>query len=216
MKVKEHHFWFLTVIIVFSSFSIVSKKLAVHSSQRNLRETIVKENCVKCALFPSKNNITQIIVDLIKQEQKSIKIAMYLLTDKSIAEALVQAKQMQNIEIELITCGTTLSSTSNKALFLQNNDINVYIFHPCKNKKYCEPRMHDKFFIFEKNIDDKSILCTGSFNCTKNAQENNKENVIILEDKYFIELFKQEFEDIKQETKILKNYKPKNTKTYNA
>ena len=103
-KLKEHHIWIIILITTFISCSIISKKFSNSNSRVNLREILINDNCIKKALFPSKNNIRQILIELIKQEQKSIKAALFLLTDQYIAKALIEAKNIRKIDVEIISC----------------------------------------------------------------------------------------------------------------
>ena len=211
-KIKEHHFWLIVTFCLLISFSITTKKFSFASSnEENLKSILIKNDCIKKALFTSKHNIQEILCNLIINEKKSIKIAMYLLTDKNIANAIIQAKKENNIDIELITCATNLENNNSKIWQLYENDIKIFIFDaPKKTKKKSRSRyapiMHNKFLIFENNLDNKSILVTGSFNCTVSAQANNKENVIVLEDKDLIVDFISEFEDIKASSRAIMNY----------
>ncbi|XP_071066376.1 mitochondrial cardiolipin hydrolase [Dasypus novemcinctus] len=54
--------------------------------------------------------------------------------------------------------------------------------------------MHHKFAIV-----DKKVLITGSLNWTTQAIQNNKENVLIMEDEEYVQLFLAEFERIWEE-----------------
>ncbi|XP_072794676.1 mitochondrial cardiolipin hydrolase [Vicugna pacos] len=54
--------------------------------------------------------------------------------------------------------------------------------------------MHHKFAIV-----DKKVLITGSLNWTTQAIQNNRENVLILEDEEYVRLFLEEFERIWEE-----------------
>ncbi|KAM8819565.1 mitochondrial cardiolipin hydrolase [Rhynchonycteris naso] len=54
--------------------------------------------------------------------------------------------------------------------------------------------MHHKFAIV-----DRKVLITGSLNWTTQAIQNNRENVLILEDEDFVRLFLEEFEHIWEE-----------------
>nr|XP_060642808.1 mitochondrial cardiolipin hydrolase [Anolis sagrei ordinatus] len=51
--------------------------------------------------------------------------------------------------------------------------------------------MHNKFVII-----DKKVLITGSLNWTTQAIQNNRENVIIIDDKKIVDVFLAEFEKI--------------------
>ncbi|KAG3270345.1 phospholipase D family member 6 [Ictidomys tridecemlineatus] len=54
--------------------------------------------------------------------------------------------------------------------------------------------MHHKFAIV-----DKKVLITGSLNWTTQAIQNNRENVLIMEDATYVKLFLEEFERIWEE-----------------
>ncbi|EHB15943.1 Phospholipase D6, partial [Heterocephalus glaber] len=54
--------------------------------------------------------------------------------------------------------------------------------------------MHHKFAIV-----DKKVLITGSLNWTTQAIQNNRENVLIMEDAEYVRLFLEEFERIWEE-----------------
>uniref|UniRef100_A0A8C9UVF2 Mitochondrial cardiolipin hydrolase n=1 Tax=Spermophilus dauricus TaxID=99837 RepID=A0A8C9UVF2_SPEDA len=54
--------------------------------------------------------------------------------------------------------------------------------------------MHHKFAIV-----DKQVLITGSLNWTTQAIQNNRENVLIMEDAAYVKLFLEEFERIWEE-----------------
>lgn len=54
--------------------------------------------------------------------------------------------------------------------------------------------MHHKFAIV-----DKKVLITGSLNWTTQAIQNNRENVLIMEDEEYVTLFLKEFERIWEE-----------------
>ena len=63
--------------------------------------------------------------------------------------------------------------------------------------------MHNKFFIFFKNKDDKPLLWTGSFNVTGQANTNSWENVIITDDFNSIQKFIAQHELLVKYAKLL-------------
>lgn len=215
LKIKEQYFWILIAFSLLISFSITTKKFSLEpSSCENLKKILIKDDCIKQGLFTPKDNVKGILCDLIINEKKQMRIAIYLLTDKHIANSLIQAKKDNNVDIEVITCASNLDNINSKIWQLYENGITIFIFDaPKKSKKKnrnCfRPIMHNKFFIFDRNIDDKNILWTGSFNCTLSAQTNNKENVIVLEDKYLVDTYKKEFEELKKISRTIEHYKHK-------
>jgi hypothetical protein len=107
---------------------------------------------------------------------RSIKIALYYFTNKDIANALFDAKE-NGVDIEII-----LDKTQKKPSYAIERH-----FHTLQEKsscagghlyiKYCRiPKgmMHNKFAV----IGDATV--TGSYNCTKAAENKNMENLIVL------------------------------------
>ena len=50
----------------------------------------------------------------------------------------------------------------------------------------------------KKNLKNKQILFTGSFNCTRSANASNKENVLVIEDVNIIRAYYREFNQLKK------------------
>ncbi len=211
INIKERYLWLLILFFLILSFSITSKKFSSSNlDTQTLRESAEKNKSIKLVMFTPKDNIKQAICDLIKNEQKKIRAAIYFLTDKIIAHELIQAKK-RNVDVEIVTCASNLENEYNKIWLLHENGISVYIFDLprkiSKKNRYSNNRlMHHKFITFEKNIDGKNILINGSFNCTVSAQKNNRENIVILDDKELFDQFNAEYEEIKKSSRPLSNY----------
>lgn len=108
-----------------------------------------------------------LIVNEIKQAQKSILLQAYSFTSAPIAKALTEAKQ-RGIDIRVILDKSQRTEKYTGASFLKHAGIPVVIDE--------QPAIaHSKIFVF----DQQSVL-TGSFNFTKSAQQRNAENLIII------------------------------------
>ena len=66
--------------------------------------------------------------------------------------------------------------------------------------------MHNKITLCEKNINDKPLVITGSFNYTVSANVNNQENIVILDDPKLIKQYKKQFEQLKKRSKRYLDY----------
>ena len=64
----------------------------------------------------------------------------------------------------------------------------------CRIDSKEERLMHHKFMIV-----DRTLVVTGSFNWTKAAANDNRENVIVVDDKYFIDKYSEEFKKLMDE-----------------
>jgi len=155
---------------------------------------------IKRALFTPDDNIRETLIKLINSEQNSIKIAVFSFTDQSIASALLKVAA-NGILVEIVTDPSALHDPFGKIAELRNHNICIFIYKPIHNKSIIIDKMHNKFIVFGKNIQDKSLLWTGSFNFTKSASSHNQENVVILDDDLLINQFNQQFNRLKQRSK---------------
>jgi phosphatidylserine/phosphatidylglycerophosphate/cardiolipin synthase-like enzyme len=141
------------------------------------------------AYFSPKDHLAEQLISLIDQETRSIYVAIYTLSHRGIAEALIRAKK-RGVEVEVI-----VDAFSVKARFPLNrmakSGIPIFVYDPpfdaAKRKK--APLMHNKFCVFG----GKSIW-TGSFNFTYEATTAHRENALYFEDvetaKRYIEQFR--------------------------
>jgi len=106
------------------------------------------------------------LINLIRYEKKSIKIAIYTFTSQKIANALLNAID-RTIDVELIIDGKQLQNDYMKKVisWLADRQINIWVY-PAQTKMK-QSLMHHKFCIFENNINDKSLISTGSYNFQK-------------------------------------------------
>jgi cardiolipin hydrolase len=154
------------------------------------------------AFFSPDDKITNLLIDVIAAEKEEILVAIFTLTDQGIAQALVDA-QARGVKVELVSDpGYVKPGTYSKIDFLQEHNLPVYIFNAaaCKPKGYC--LMHNKFALFGKNIKNKALIWTGSFNWTKSANITNQENVVVLDSVDIIESFRKQFKILKQRSKV--------------
>ena len=146
------------------------------------------------AFFAPQDDITSIFIKTIDAEQKSIHGAIYMFTDKKIAQALVNAKK-RGVDVQLILDQISMVSCG-KGKFLQENGVPVYVHRTQEFNPYTMALMHHKFFIFESNRDNRPLLWTGSWNCTVRGTSYNDENVIVLDDEIMIQLYQTNFKKL--------------------
>jgi phosphatidylserine/phosphatidylglycerophosphate/cardiolipin synthase-like enzyme len=155
------------------------------------------------AYFSPDEHPTDKLIQLINNTQHKLHAAIYMLTDKQIAQALIDAKK-RGVDVKIIVDQATMDFEYGKGKFLKNSDIEIYIYSPksktrSSNKRL--PIMHHKFAI----LDDK--IWTGSFNWTKSANQRNQENVIITTNKKVYAKFEKQFEILKNRTVELQSRK---------
>jgi len=151
--------------------------------------------CLCQVLFTPRDDIKSQLIEYIKQEKKSIDAAIYMFTDKAIAQALIDA-YVRGVKVAMILDQISMNRFG-KGIFLQNNGVSVSVYRTEIFNPFSSPIMHHKFFIFGMNgASNKALVWTGSFNCTVSASKSNYENVIVSDDMYMIQQYKYCFEDL--------------------
>ena len=134
---------------------------------------------ISIQVFFSPNGGTRdAILGEIKNAGNEINVAMYVLTDRELSNALVSAKE-RGIKVKVLLDGKSAEEIGySKHHFLRERNVDVKLdaAHKTYGKKY-EGIMHNKFAI----IDNKTLI-TGSFNWTHSAEKLNDENLLIIKE----------------------------------
>lgn len=166
------------------------------------------------AFFSPDDHPTKLLIQIIDSTHKKIHAAVYMFTDKQIAEALIKAKK-RGVDVKIVVDKATVDYEYGKAKILKENGIDVYLFSEDSkntNGRY-SALMHNKFAILDEQV------WTGSFNWTKSANQKNQENVILTTNKKICQKFEQQFEVLKKRcvacnvTKKIKS-EPESTKSF--
>ncbi|MFC4557809.1 phospholipase D-like domain-containing protein [Virgibacillus kekensis] len=137
------------------------------------------------------------LTNLIDNAQNTIDAAVFYITEKKIIAHLCNATK-RGVEVRIIT-----DKDNDRAL-----DTLVDCGIPIKVNTY-KGNMHLKNMIV-----DKKIATTGSYNFTYNAEFNNEEVVIILDNKEIAGEWSAKFEKMWNDKINYKNYESKNLKKY--
>lgn len=143
-------------------------------------------------LFSPDDDIHTELLRLIQDENHSIKIAMYLFTDKDIAQALRDARE-RGVYVECVTDASCISNKFNKMDELAQLEIPVWVYRAASANRSLGNAMHHKFMIFGSS----GKVVTGSLNITNSAQKNNQENIVILCDGRSVQRFDKHFDVLK-------------------
>ena len=147
-------------------------------------------------LFSPEDKPTTHLISQINKAKEKIYAAVYMLTDKSIALSLIEAKK-RNVDVQVITDYSSVSSQYGKIALLKQNGIKTFVYYlPSLNSRRRAPLMHNKFAIID------NIIWTGSFNWTVSANRCNEENVIYTDSKKVYKKYLDRFEVIKKKCAI--------------
>jgi len=152
------------------------------------------------AYFSPEDNIRDRLIEMIDKTNYKIKAAVYMLTEKQIAQALIKAKK-RGVKIKIITDISCAESTYGKIGLLKENGIKVFIFQQKSNEKnsFSNPLMHNKFAVFElERNSNQNWTWTGSFNWTRSANQINQENVILTSNHKIFACYKAKFKALKR------------------
>lgn len=131
---------------------------------------LVLNNVSAKVFFSPKGGCTESIIKEIDKARSEILVQAYSFTSAPIAKALVDARK-RGVHVEAILDKSQRSQKYTSASFLANSKVPTYI-------DAGHAIAHNKIIII-----DKEMVITGSFNFTKNAEENNAENLLILKSK---------------------------------
>lgn len=176
----------LTLLILLMSFSAhlvgASAKIQPQSVQ---------------AFFSPSDRLADRLCDLIDMEEKSIHVAIYCLTHRDVANALIEAKK-RGVDVQVIVDPFSVKIRSPLKKMIDEN-IPVYVWDPQMKKRITKDRkfsnrhlMHDKFCVF-----NGEIVWTGSFNFTYDAHYQHQENAVVLESDALAKAYEEEFEYMK-------------------
>ena len=130
-------------------------------------------------------DIQNVVVDLILQARKSLKIAMCWFTNPVIFKSLMKACK-KGVEVTLLINNDPVNNRVNGLQFdkLIENNANVYI------AQY-PSFIHHKFFV----VDEQTVV-EGTYNWTILAEENNEGNIVILRNEQVTKSFIDKFESL--------------------
>lgn len=154
------------------------------------------------AFFSPGGGVRDAIIEEIKGAKQQIDVAMYILTDRELSNAIVDASN-RGVEVRVILDELkSMEIKYSKHIFLEGKGIEIRLdgSHLSRNGKY-KGIMHHKFSII-----DGSILITGSYNWTHSAEELNDENILIIKEaENIIKEYEKEFKKIWERSSSIKS-----------
>jgi len=130
--------------------------------------------------FSPNGGCQEAVISEIRKATQTIDIAMYYLSSRDIAQALVKAQE-NNVQVRIVLDQGQEIEPASKSGYLVKHGFQIR-YHLGFGL------MHNKFAI----IDGKSLI-TGSFNWTLTAQERNEENLLVITDEGTIKKYEERF-----------------------
>lgn len=123
------------------------------------------------------------VVYWIGRANSSIHILIYSFTLNAIGDALVQAKQ-RGIDVKIVWDKSNWNASGSEYQKLKDSGIEVRV-------DYRHGLLHDKVAII-----DQHIIITGSFNWSQAANQENRENLIVIDGQTWAQDYEQQFQQI--------------------
>ena len=125
----------------------------------------------------------QRVVQLINGTRAHLDICVFTITDNRIYRAIIKAHE-RRVKVRIITDDDKSADTGSDVLRLARAGVPVRMDHD-------PAHMHHKFAVF-----DGRRALTGSYNWTRSAASQNRENILITDAPQVIDAYRTEFEKL--------------------
>lgn len=133
--------------------------------------------------FPNLNNVKKLAKYIAKAE-KSIDLCIFSFSNDDLAREILNAHN-RGVFVRIITDDEAMKNKGADTQRMADNGI------PCRVDSEERYHMHNKFMIV-----DNKFLVTGSFNWTFQAGKSNQENIIVVDGKFYIDKYVEEFNSL--------------------
>jgi len=130
--------------------------------------------------FPNMANIKK-MQKYIQLAKKTIDLSIFSFTNDDLANEIIAAHK-RGVKVRIITDDQAMEGKGADAK--RCSDVGI----PVRCDSEVNYHMHNKFMIV-----DSLFLVTGSFNWTFQAGKSNQENVVVVDGKYYIQKYNEEF-----------------------
>lgn len=185
--------WFYLAGWLLLAVAIVTPFFCTYDRSASLKAALVRpDGKILKAFFTPYDNIKEVLIALINNEEQAIDMMAYLLSDKHVISALQEAAYVRHIAVTIIVDHDTATNEKyNRTLKKLAQYVTLRVFQELN-----DGIMHNKFVIFAKNINQQSIVWTGSFNFTARAQHGNIENALVSNDPELVAQYQKAFKSL--------------------
>jgi len=133
--------------------------------------------------FPDDGPCYERFLQYLLSVRSTLDVCVFTITDSRVASALIEL-QKKGVRVRVITDDEKSSDEGSDIAELKQSGVAVRMDNS-------PSFMHNKFAIL-----DKKVLLNGSFNWTRAAALENRENIVIINDSNLVQLFGVEFEKL--------------------
>lgn len=153
-----------------------------HNAKISFPNKRIKVSNIELEIYfsPQDKAITNAVLPLIEKAKEYIYIPTFVLTEKRVADALINAHK-RGVDVKVIIDALSASNAFTKHELLRQSGISV------KTENYAG-KMHSKSLI----VDDKSTII-GSMNFSNSGEKRNDENLVLINDPKITKMYKEFF-----------------------
>ncbi|OQA77073.1 MAG: Phospholipase D precursor [bacterium ADurb.Bin243] len=136
--------------------------------------------------FSPADNVNGIIENYIRKASAAVSFVIFAFTEDNIEDALI-SRHKAGVNVRGMCDDLSAGGKSSGYYTLLSNNMNI--------KKDSNPRaqLHHKFTVIDHESGTSAVVITGSHNYTKAANTKNDENIVIIHDRYYAQLYFNEF-----------------------
>ncbi len=144
-------------------------------------DNVYNSLCEDIVCFSPGNSCRDLIIEQIKSSSSLIEICVFTISDDLITDALIEAKELFDLDIRIITDDEKSYDKGSDIKYLESKGFEI---------RYDDVRhhMHHKFAVFDTNR-----VLTGSYNWTRSAASYNQENILLTSKPKVVEAYRKEF-----------------------
>ncbi|MFC1842559.1 phospholipase D-like domain-containing protein [Candidatus Dependentiae bacterium] len=200
------HFVFFVYTCVFPfrgpQKDLYKKKFIVDLKKNNVQDFIkFRDNGEVFQVFFAPNDDLQgLLVGLMGKEESSMIMTIYSLRDTKIYKAIKDALK-RGVAIQIVFDSKFEKDGHEKKLIeLEKMGAKIFVFKPPKDKPNEDITgiMHNKYVVFEKNINGMSLLWNGSCNFSSSSHMFNQENIYITSKSKMLQSYRNDFNTMKK------------------
>jgi len=138
------------------------------------------------AFFGPEDPMVETVVGLVRGTRRTLDAAMFTITDDRIAGALLDAHR-RRVRVRILTDDDKVYDRGSDVTRLSSAGIRVALDHSPHH-------FHHKFALF-----DGRRLVTGSYNWTRGADQDNRENFLVTDARDLVAAYSRAFESLWEE-----------------
>ncbi|AJE54278.1 phospholipase D-like domain-containing protein [Paenibacillus polymyxa] len=181
---------FVLSMVLLTSCSDLTTSVPLNESKVS-----ASSNSIQYAFSQEDQHPEKLLDQVIEDSQKTLDIAIFSITEKSIVSAILDAKQ-RGVNVRIITDEDQSEGKGQKAALekFKNARIPIKVDH------------HSGYMHLKITIADQEVVTTGSFNYSASAVRRNDEVLVVIPDREMAKQWTRVFDSMWKDDKIFLSF----------